>query len=49
MSKKLVAYFSASGVTEAVAKNLAQAAEADLYKIQPADRKSTRLNSSHSV
>ena len=36
MSKKLVAYFSASGVTEAVAKNLAQAAEADLYKIQPA-------------
>ena len=36
MSQKLVAYFSASGVTEAVAKNLAQAAEADLYKIQPA-------------
>ena len=36
MSKKLVAYFSASGVTEAVAKKLAQAAEADLYKIQPA-------------
>ena len=35
MSKKLVAYFSASGVTEAVARSLAQTAEADLYKIQP--------------
>lgn len=35
MSKKLVAYFSASGVTEAVARSLAQTAQADLYKIQP--------------
>lgn len=35
MSKKLVAYFSASGVTAAAAKNLAEAAEADLYEIKP--------------
>ena len=35
MSKKLVAYFSASGVTAAVAKNLAEAAGADLYEIKP--------------
>ena len=36
MSKKLVAYFSASGTTAAVAKMLAQAAGADLYEIKPA-------------
>lgn len=35
MSKKLVAYFSASGVTERVAKRLAEAAEVDLYEIKP--------------
>lgn len=35
MSKKLVAYFSASGVTAGVAKDLAQAAGADLYEIKP--------------
>ncbi len=35
MSKKLVAYFSASGVTENVARKLAQAAGADLYEIKP--------------
>jgi flavodoxin len=35
MSKKLVAYFSASGVTGAVAKTLAEAAGADLYEIKP--------------
>ena len=35
MSKKLVAYFSASGVTAKVAKNLAGAAGADLYEIRP--------------
>lgn len=35
MSKTLVAYFSASGVTEAVAKKLAEAANADLYEIKP--------------
>ena len=36
MSKKLVAFFSASGVTAAVAHKLAKAAEADLYEIKPA-------------
>lgn len=36
MSKKLVAYFSASGVTAKVAKSLAAAAGADLYEIKPA-------------
>lgn len=35
MSKRLVAYFSASGVTAKTAKALAGAAEADLYEIQP--------------
>ena len=35
MSKRLVAYFSASGVTERAAKNLAEAAGADLYEIKP--------------
>lgn len=36
MSKTLVAYFSASGVTAKLAKNLAEAAGADLYEIKPA-------------
>lgn len=36
MSKKLVAYFSASGTTARAAKNLAEAASADLYEIKPA-------------
>lgn len=36
MSKKLVAYFSASGVTRAAAQNLAEAAGANLYEIRPA-------------
>lgn len=35
MSKKLVVYFSASGVTGRVAKTLAEAANADLYEIKP--------------
>lgn len=35
MSKILVAYFSASGVTAEAAKNLAKAADADLYEIKP--------------
>ena len=35
MSKKLVAYFSASGVTAGVAQKLAEAADADLYEIRP--------------
>ena len=36
MSKKLVAYFSASGVTGKVAEVLAKAAGADLHEIKPA-------------
>ena len=35
MRKKLVAYFSASGVTAAAAKALAETAGADLYEIKP--------------
>lgn len=35
MDKALVAYFSASGVTEKTAKQLAGAIGADLYKIEP--------------
>lgn len=35
MSKKLVAYFSASGVTAGVAERLARAIGADLYEIRP--------------
>ena len=35
MSKKLVAYFSASGVTADAAKKIAQGANADLYEICP--------------
>ena len=35
MSRKLVAYFSASGVTSELAKALAEAAGADLYEIKP--------------
>lgn len=34
-SKRLVAYFSCSGVTKQVAENLAEAASADLYEIRP--------------
>lgn len=36
MNKKLVAYFSASGVTKAAAERLAKAAGADLFEIKPA-------------
>ncbi len=36
MSKTLIAYFSASGTTARVAKELAGAIEADLYEIKPA-------------
>ena len=36
MSKKLVAYFSASGVTAEKAKLLAGVADAELYEIRPA-------------
>ena len=34
--KKLVAYFSASGITKSVAERLAKAADADLFEIKPA-------------
>ncbi len=36
--KKLVAYFSASGVTEKVARDLAEVTSSDLYEIAPAVR-----------
>lgn len=35
MSKKLVAYFSASGVTAKLAKRLANAVDADIFEIKP--------------
>ena len=35
MSKKLVAYFSASGITAKVAEDLANAIGADIFEIQP--------------
>ena len=36
MSKRIVAYFSASGTTSKLAKRLANAIDADLYEIRPA-------------
>lgn len=36
MTKPLIAYFSASGVTEKVARRLASVTGGDLYKIEPA-------------
>ena len=36
MSKKLVAFFSVSGKTAALAKQIADAADAELYEIRPA-------------
>ena len=35
MSRKLVAYFSASGVTAKVAETLAEAIGADIFEIEP--------------
>lgn len=35
MSKKLVAYFSASGITAKVAENLADSIGANLFEIRP--------------
>ena len=35
MSKKLIAYFSASGTTKKVAEMISEAAGADLYEIKP--------------
>ena len=37
MSRTLVAYFSASGMTARAAKEIAQAVGADLYEIRPAE------------
>ena len=37
MSKNLVAYFSASGITARVAKNLAGAIGADIFEIKPVE------------
>lgn len=36
MSKKLVAYFSATGTTKKAAERLAQALQADIFEIKPA-------------
>lgn len=36
MGKSVVAYFSASGKTKAIAKKMAEAGAADLYEIRPA-------------
>ena len=55
MSKILVAYFSASGVTARAAKQIAEAVGADLYQIRPetpytvADLDWTKKNSRSSV
>lgn len=38
MSKKIVAYFSASGVTAKLAKTLASAVSADLHEIIPKEK-----------
>lgn len=35
MSRQLIAYFSASGVTESVAKKMAEAGNTDIYEIRP--------------
>lgn len=35
MNRKLVAYFSASGITAKVAKSLSEAIGADIYEIKP--------------
>ena len=38
MSKILVSYFSASGVTKGVAEKISEAVEGDLFEIVPADK-----------
>ena len=43
MSKILVTYFSASGVTEKVARDIAKAVGADLYEIAPAQPYTTAV------
>ena len=43
MSRILVAYFSASGVTARAAREVADAVHADLYEIRPAEPYSPRI------
>ena len=38
MSKILVSYFSASGVTKAVSEKIANAVEGDLFEIEPVEK-----------
>ena len=38
MSKVLVSYFSASGVTKAVGEKIANAVEGDLFEIEPVEK-----------
>ena len=38
MSKILVSYFSASGVTRNVAENIAKFVEGDLFEIEPKEK-----------
>ena len=38
MSKKLIAYFSASGVTKGVANKIANVIEGELFEIEPVDK-----------
>lgn len=38
MSKVLISYFSASGVTEGVAKRVANAINGDLFEIEPVEK-----------
>ena len=38
MNKKLICYFSASGVTKSVAENIAKAINGDIFQIEPVDK-----------
>ena len=38
MNKKLICYFSASGVTKCVAENIAKVINGDLFEIEPVDK-----------
>ena len=38
MSKILVSYFSASGVTKGVAENIAEIVDGDLFEIEPVEK-----------